>query len=78
MKFIIVNDNVSVRKNEIISVERLENGNAKVVLNNFGYESNYPYGTFLQLLEIQNIEEKVSEQMTLPMAYQQPQQYWAG
>ena len=66
MKFISINNDISVRKEEIIAVERTENGLARVVMENISYDTNFPYETILQILEIPDIEEKIKENMSLP------------
>lgn len=78
MKFLGVNSVVSVRKDEIIAIERTEEGFCRVVLNSTSYLSDFPYETILQMLEVPDIEEKTSESMTRAEAYHRPQQYWAG
>ena len=60
MKFISINNDISVRKEEIIAVERTENGLARVVMENISYDTNFPYETILQILEIPDIEEKIN------------------
>ena len=72
MKFISINNDISVRKEEIIAVERTENGLARVVMENISYDTNFPYETILQILEIPDIEEKIKENMSLPEAYHRP------
>lgn len=78
MKFLSINENVSIRKDEIIAVERDDIGLARVVTNNGVYSTDFPYETILQLLEVPNIEERLSENMTRAEAFHKPQQYWAG
>ena len=69
---------MSVRKDEIIAIERTEEGLCRVILENTSYNSEFPYESILQLLEMPNLEEKMSEKMSLPEAYHKPMQYFAG
>ena len=81
MKFIAITNDISVKKEEIIAVERGEDGKARVVVEIGTYDTNWPYESMLSMLEIPDIEEKMvaeSKQMSLPEAYQRPMQYWAG
>lgn len=81
MKFIAITNDISVKKDEIIAVERNEEGKARIVVEIGTYETNWPYESMLSMLEIPDIEEKIAsqpEQMSLPSAYQRPMQYWAG
>jgi hypothetical protein len=78
MKFIAINSVVSVRKDEIMAVERSESGLCRVILENTSYDSEFPYETILQMLEIPDIEEKVSDNMSRSEAFHNPRQYFAG
>lgn len=78
MRFLAITENISVRKDEIVAIERVESGLARVILENGSYDSNFPYETILQLLEIPDIEEKVSQKMSLQEAFHNPKQYFAG
>ena len=77
MKFLAINDNTSVRKDEIIAVERNDSDLARVILENGSYDTNFPYETIMLLLEQPDIEEKVKESMTLKEAFHRPMQYFA-
>ena len=61
MKFIEIADGISVRKEEIICVERMNEIQSRVTTEYGSYESNFSYSTILALLEMDNIEEKVAE-----------------
>lgn len=82
MKFLSVNPNLSVRKEEIIAVERNDAGLARIVLNNSSYDTDWPYETLLTMIEVPDIEEKVQDSISKPMslqeAYHKPMQYFAG
>lgn len=81
MKYLSITENRSVKKDEILSVERSESGLARVELLTGFYDTNFPYETILQMLEIPDIEEKVKnsfEPMTREQAYHRPMQYYAG
>ena len=78
MKFISITPNISIRKDEIIAVERNEHGLSRVVLENGSYDSDFPYETILQLLEVPDIEEKMQDTMSRVEAYHKPMQYFAG
>lgn len=78
MKFLSINENVTVRKDEIIAIERDSIGLARVVLQNGIYDTNFLYETILQVLQIPDIEEKTSEIMSRAEAYHKPMQYFAG
>lgn len=77
MKFIEISDGVSVRKEEIICVERMEETKSRVTTEYGIYDSNFPYQTILSLLEMENIEEKVSKS-ALPSNNLYPYQFFAG
>ncbi len=53
MKFIEINSGISIRKDEIVAVIRNETVGCKVVTDNDSYESNFPYDTLIQILEIE-------------------------
>lgn len=82
MKFLSVNPNLSVRKEEIVAVERNDSGLGRIVLNSFSYDTDWPYETLLTMIEIPDIEEKIKENIQTPMsrseAYHKPMQYFAG
>lgn len=78
MKFLSITDNISVRKDEIVAVERNESDLDRVVLENVSYDTNFPYETILSLLEIPDIEERIVENNDLKSAYHRPMQYFAG
>ena len=82
MKFLSINPNVSVRKEEIIAVERNEFGMARVILENSSYDTDFPYETILQVIEIPDIEESMKRTLQEPMtrdeAFHKPMQYFAG
>lgn len=59
MKFIEISQGVSVKKDEIVSVERKVEGGSRITTENRTYESDFHYATILELLEQDKIEEKV-------------------
>lgn len=58
MKFIEISDGVSVRKEEIICVERLDGNKSKVKTEYGEYESNFSYNTILIILEKENMSKE--------------------
>jgi hypothetical protein len=61
MKFIQLNQGTSVRKSDVVAVERLEKGGSRVVTTNASYDCPFLYESILQLLEWEEIEERVEE-----------------
>lgn len=59
MKYIEVSPSVNIKKDEIISVERIDDMTCKVMTMVGPYESIYPAWRILMLLEQPNIEENV-------------------
>ncbi len=76
MKFIAVSDGVSIKKSEIIMVERLLGGGTRVTTENTSTESIFPYETILAMLENDSIEETVQNRVATPAG--QPLQFWRG
>lgn len=60
MKFIQVNNDTNVRKEDIIAIERIDDMTCKVITNIGAFESMYPSWRVLQLLEQPDIEENLS------------------
>ena len=59
MKFIELASGVSIRKDEIISVEKLATGGCVVRTESNSFDSNFEYETVLMLLENSRMEEEV-------------------
>lgn len=70
MKFIEIREGLSVRKDEIISVEQLDGMTSRINTESQSFESNFPYTTILMLLEKDRIEESIGGRVL--------QQYFAG
>ena len=77
MKFISLADGISVKKSEIIMVERLETGGTRVTTENSSVESIFPYETILALLENDAIEESFASRGT-PAQQSGALQFWRG
>lgn len=77
MKFISLADGVSVKKSEIIMVERLTTGGTRVTTDNTSTESIFPYETILSLLENDAIEEAIGNRVT-PAIPNGTTQFWRG
>lgn len=80
MKFIEISDGVSIRKEEIICVERIDELRSKITTEYGSYESNFSYSTILSLLEMDNVEETMAN---ISRGNQQSNnlfggQHWAG
>ena len=78
MKFLKITDSLSVRKDEIIAVERRPDFGCFVLTQGRLFESDFPFETILQLLETPELEESMSRSMTLAQVYNNPMQFWAG
>lgn len=84
MKFIQVKDGFSVRKSDIESVERIDSLKSSITTKFNTYEVNFPYETILKLLEMEGIEEKLSENSETNQLLkkiinnQPPPQFFAG
>lgn len=80
MKFIEIREGISVRKDEIVSVERQENGVSRITTENQSFESNFPYETILKILEMDGIEEKLVNRMNVVNDGTNlfSNQHWAG
>lgn len=70
MKFLAISKDFSVRKDDIICVERGEEGGCKIHTLITTYDSSFPYESILQLIEMEKIEENISNRV--------PQQFFAG
>ena len=61
MNFIEISDGICLRKSEIVAVLKKSDGGSTVkIINGDAYVSMYSYETIKQLLEMGNIEEKMS------------------
>lgn len=79
MTFLQVKDGVSVRKSDIIAIERMENGGTRVLTMNTMYECPFLYESILTLLETEDIEERVvAPQTQQPFAGMWGTQHWRG
>lgn len=61
MKFIQIKEGIIVRKKDIVSIERLEDGGSRVSTINASYDCPFFYESILQLLETEDIEEKTQD-----------------
>lgn len=64
MKFISVSDGFSIRKSSIEAVVKTEDLKCEIRTEANVYKCGYPYSTMLSLLEMENIEENVSNNKT--------------
>lgn len=78
MRFIELKDGVSVKKEDIIMVERIDTGGTRVTTENTSIESIFPYETILQLLENDAIEENIRNTASPAGRTQGPLQFWRG
>lgn len=79
MNFLQVKDGISVRKSDIIAIERMEDGGTKVLTMNTMYECPFLYESILTLLEMEDLEEKVaSNPQQQPFAGMWGTQHWRG
>lgn len=87
MKFIQVREGLSVRKEDIESVEKINDLKSKIVTRFNEYEVNFPYKTILSILEMEGIEERMTENLQSSKTdillqkiinNQPPGQYFAG
>ena len=62
MKFLQLRDGIAVRKTDIVSVERLDEGGSRVWTTQTSYDCPFLYESILQLLEIEDIEETVAKE----------------
>lgn len=67
MKYIEISPLVNIKKDQIISVERIDDMTCKVMTMVGAYESIYPAWRILMLLEKENIEE-----VMLPVSPESP------
>lgn len=58
MIFIEIKDGLSIAQNEIEAIERIDDFKCRVYTHHSSYESNFPYMTLLELLEMERPEEK--------------------
>ncbi len=77
MKFISLADGISVKKADIIMVERLITGGCRVTTESTSTESIFPYETILALLENDVIEESFSSRGS-PSQQSGSLQFWRG
>lgn len=63
MKFIAIKDGFSIKKDEIIAVIKNSEGGTTLKTREGSYPSGFSYETILQLLEMDGIEEKISNQV---------------
>ena len=77
MKFISLSDGISVKKSEILMVERLPLGGCRVTTESTSTESIFPYETILALLENDAIEESFASRGT-PAQQSGSLQFWRG
>lgn len=75
MKFISLNDGVSVKKSEIIMVERIDGGGTRITTASTSTESIFPYETILAMLENDMIEENISNRVS-PSIPNGTTQFW--
>lgn len=81
MKFIQLKDGVSIKKDQIIMIERLEEGGTRITTDALSVESIFPYETILSLVENDAIEEMIKKSVareTLPDVNLWGQQHFAG
>ena len=80
MKFIQLKEGIFVRKSDIVAVEELEEGGSRVLTLNTAYDTPWMAESILQLLEIEDVEERVKSEAELkPMTVGLFQgQYFAG
>lgn len=76
MKFVQIKDGVAVRKSDIVSVERLDQGGTRVWTLNTSYDCPFLYESILQLLEVEDIEEKIQQPVDRTNLF--GNQHWAG
>lgn len=78
MNFIQIREGVAIRKSDIIAVEKLDSGGTRVLTLNTAYECPFLYDSILTLLEIEDIETKVTEQQSNPSVNLWGAQHWRG
>ncbi len=80
MIFIELKEGFCVRKSEIIAIEDIGENRSKIYTLLGEFESNFPYSSIKSLLEMGEIEEKVSMRpIEAPKLFnQQPFQIFAG
>ena len=61
MKFLQIKDGFSLRKGDIEGVEKVDASRCRVYTRFNTHEINFPYETVLRLLEMDGIEEKISD-----------------
>lgn len=59
MKYLEVSPSVNIKKDQIISVEKIDDMTCKIITNVGAYESIYPAWRVLMLLEQPDMEEKI-------------------
>ena len=57
MKYLEINDGVSVKKDEIILIEKIDDFSCNLTTESGIYECRFPYMTLLQILE-SDVEDK--------------------
>jgi hypothetical protein len=80
MNFIEVRPNIKLRKSSITKIRRLDDMRCEVFCDEEWEESIYPYQTLAMLLEMGNIEEKISTTPPVdnPSRNLYGAQHWAG
>lgn len=70
-------DGVCVRKSDVVAVERLDEGGSRVWTTNTSYDCPFLYESILQLLEVEDMEEKVINEKSPSNSFW-GSQHWAG
>ena len=78
MKFLQLKDGICVRKSDIVAVERLDEGGSRVWTMRASYDCPFLYESIIQLLEVEDIEETITQQTTLPPNNLWGSQHWRG
>ena len=63
MKFVQLREGIAVRKSDIVSVEKLDDGGSRVWTNSASYDCPFLYESILQLLEIEEAKKEFAASM---------------
>ena len=80
MNFIEANNGINVRKESIVTVERIDDMSCKIVTSTGAYDCPYPSWRILMLLEQPDIENQIAELPQSPIDRTNlfGAQHWAG